>query len=158
MKSILIYDSLYGNTAKIAEAIANVLREQGEVAILKVGEAQVEQLIGVDWLIVGSPTQQFRPTAGLKKLLGLIPDHGLDGIKVAAFDTRLTNAQIEKSPPLPIFVKMFGFAAGRIAKQLRAKGGKLVGLPEGFLVGDMEGPLVEGELERATEWARSLFA
>ena len=154
----MIYDSLYGNTAKIAEIIANVFRELGDVTILKVGEAQVELLAGVDWLIAGSPTQQFRPTAALKKFLGSIPDHGLKGTKVAAFDTRLTEAQIEKSPPLPIFVKMFGYAAGRIAKQLRSKGGELVGLPEGFLVGGMEGPLVDGELERAAEWRRRVLA
>jgi flavodoxin len=158
MKSIVLYDSLYGNTARIAEAIANALGEHGEVSILKVGEVQACQLVGVDLIIVGSPTQQFRPTAGMNKFLGSIPKNGLNGIRVAAFDTRLTEAEIEKSPPLRFFVKLFGFAAGRIAKQLRAKGGELVALPEGFFVQGMKGPLVDGEFERAAEWARKLFA
>ncbi|OGO26333.1 MAG: hypothetical protein A2136_01930 [Chloroflexi bacterium RBG_16_54_11] len=158
MKSIVLYDSLYGNTAQIAQAISNVLNGQGQAELLRVSEASVEQLPGVDLLVVGSPTQRFKPTEAMSNFLSSIPRKGLRGVKVAAFDTRFTSAEIEKNPPLPFFVKMFGFAAGRIAKQLRAKGGEMVILPEGFYVAGMEGPLVEGELERATEWARKLFA
>jgi hypothetical protein len=79
-------------------------------------------------------------------------------MKVAAFDTRLTWEEIEKSPPLPFFEKIFGYAASRIGKALRKKGGRLVVEPEGFFVDGMKGPLSEGEVERAREWAQKLFA
>jgi flavodoxin len=109
-------------------------------------------------LVVGSPTQQFRPTVGMRDFLNKIPKNGLQGIKVAAFDTRLTMQEIEKSPPLPFFVRIFGYAAERIAKKLENKGGKLVFPAEGFYVEGMKGPLVNGEVERAEKWAEHLFA
>ena len=158
MKSILVYDSLYGNTREIAQAIHAALNENNESTLLPVSEAHPDQLVGIDLLIVGSPTQRFKPTDAVLKFLDSIPSAGLKGLQVAAFDTRLTDAEIQKSPPLPIFVRMFGFAAGRIAKKLRAKGGQQVVLPEGFYVQGMQGPLEEGELERAGDWARTLFA
>lgn len=158
MKSILVYDSLYGNTREIALAIHAALNEHVESTLLHVNEITLDQLAGIDILIVGSPTQRFKPTDALVKFLSSIPSAGLKGVRIAAFDTRLTSAEIEKSPPLPIFVKMFGFAAGRIAKKLRSKGGQQLVLPEGFYVYGMQGPLVEGELARAADWARTLFA
>lgn len=158
MKSLVIFDSLYGNTEKIAQSISHALSEQGEVAILRVGEGLTDQLAGVELLVVGSPTQRLRATDGMNNLLNSIPKNGLKDLKVAAFDTRLTWEAIEKTPPLPFFVKILGYAAERIARQLKSKGGELVIPPEGFFVQGMEGPLVEGEVERAAAWARKLFA
>jgi flavodoxin I len=57
---------------------------------------------------------------------------------------------------LTVFVNLFGYAAQPIARGLQKKGGKLVGTPEGFFVKDKEGPLEEGELERAAGWALGL--
>ena len=158
MKSIVIYDSLYGNTEKVAQSIGHALSELGEVSVLRVGQANIDLLTGADLLVVGSPTQKFRPTLGMNTFLNSIPKNGLKGFRVAAFDTRLTKAEIDKMPPLPFFVQLFGYAAGRIAKQLVSKGSKLLIPPEGFLVQGMQGPLVEAELERAATWAKKLFA
>ena len=77
---------------------------------------------------------------------------------MAAFDTRLTQGNIDATPVLPFFVKLFGYAAEPIAKELQKKGGVLVLPPEGFYVEGTEGPLVQGELERAATWAGKLFA
>lgn len=158
MKSLVIYDSLYGNTEKIAQTIGNTIGTEGEVEIVRVGNVNPNQLAGIELMVVGSPTQQFRSTAAMKNFLNTIPQNGLKGIKVAAFDTRLTLREIEKSPPLPFFVRIFGYAAERIANQLKKKGGELVASGEGFYVEGMKGPLVDGELERAEKWARGLFA
>jgi flavodoxin len=158
MKTLIIYDSQYGNTEKIAQAIGNAIGQQGEVEVVRVGMVKPEWLAGVQLLVVGSPTQQFRPTATLKTLLNDIPRNGLYGIKVAAFDTRLTKAEIDKTPPLPFFVRIYGYAAPRIANLLKKKGGELIVPAQGFYVAGMKGPLVEGELERAEKWARGLFA
>jgi len=158
MKSLVIYDSQYGNTEKIAQIIGKTIGKHGEVEVVKIGTLKPGQLAGIQLLLVGSPTQQFRPTAAMKSFLTSLPKNGLIGIKVAAFDTRLTMNEIEKSPPLPFFVKIYGYAAERIAKQLKKKGGELVIPAEGFFVEGMKGPLVIGELERAEKWARGLFA
>ena len=158
MKSMVVYDSLYGNTEQIAQKIASTLGSQEEVGVLRVGEVKLEQLAGLKLLVVGGPTQRLRATEAINNFLKEIPKNGLKGVKVAAFDTRLTMSEIEKRPPLPFFHRIFGYAAGRIAPGLKKKGGKLVVRPEGFLVEGMKGPLVQGELERAESWARQISA
>jgi flavodoxin len=158
MKCILIYDSQYGNTEKIAQAIRDALAEQAEVTLIRVADFKPEMLAGVELLVVGSPTQGFKPTAAIKDFLKAIPAGQLKGMRVVAFDTRFTQKNIDKTPVLPVFVKMFGYAADPIAKALHKGGGQLVVPPEGFYVVDTEGPLVGGELDRAAVWARKLSA
>ena len=157
LKSVVIYDSLYGNTEKIARAIGDTLAEVGESAILQVGDAKMDMLAAVKLIIVGSPTQGFKPTDAIQAFLKAIPDDQLKGVKVAAFDTRFTPSDIASTPVLPFMVKIFGYAAEPIAKALQKKGGELAIAPEGFYVEGKEGPLVEGELERASAWARKLY-
>jgi flavodoxin len=158
MRALIVYDSQYGNTEKIARAIGSSLQQQGEVEIVRVGDVKTELLTGIDLLVVGSPTQQFRATEPMRLFLKNIPKDLVKGIRVAAFDTRLTQAFIDKHPPLPFFERIFGYAAERIAKALKEKGGQLLVPGEGFYVEDTEGPLVEGELERAELWAKKLIA
>ncbi len=113
---------------------------------------------GIDLLVVGSPTQQFRATEAMRLFLEDLPKDVVKGIRAATFDTRLTQAFIDKHPPLSFFERIFGYAAERIAKALKEKGAILVVPGEGFYVNDTEGPLVEGEVEKAEQWARKLFA
>jgi flavodoxin I len=159
MKALVIYDSQYGNTEKIAQAIGQALGSPEQVTILKVNQVKPGQITGIDLLIVGSPTQQFRSTSAVKDLLNGIPKNGLKGVRVAAFDTRFTEKKIkDTSSVLSFFVRIYGFAAKTISDKLKEKGAELVLPPEGFYVEDMEGPLKAGELERAAEWARQILA
>jgi flavodoxin I len=158
LRFLIIYDSQYGNTEKIAQAIGNCLKENGEVDLLRVGEATPDQLKGINLLVVGSPTQQFRATQTMRTFLSSLPKNGLKGIKAAAFDTRLTQAIIDQNGALSFFERIFGYAAERIAKKLKEKGCILVVKGEGFFVEGMEGPLSPGELERAGSWAKQLLA
>ena len=157
MKVLIIYDSVFGNTEQVAQVMGSALGSQAEVNILRVGDVKPEHLTGLDVLIVGSPTRAFSPTPETKKLLGSIPQHGLKGIKVAAFDTRIALSDVD-SRILPVFVKVFGYAAKPIADRLTKKGGDLIISPEGFFVKGSEGPLKDGELERATDWAKQIIA
>jgi flavodoxin len=157
MKALVIYDSLYGNTQKIALAIADTLGTPQDVTALRVGDVKPDHFAGLDLLIVGSPTQKFRPTATISSLLKGIPNHSLKGIKVAAFDTRLTWNEIEKTAVLAFFVKIYGYAAKPIADRLAKKGGEPVIAPQGFYVDGMEGPLLDGEMDRAVNWARQII-
>jgi flavodoxin len=159
MKALIVYDSVFGNTEQIAQAIGNALGSQEDVEILRASNVKPEQLTGLKLLIVGSPTRGFRPTPAISDLLKSIPKNGLKGVKVAAFDTRFTMDEIKSSVfILPILVNIFGYAAKPISDRLEKKGGELIIPPEGFFVDGTEGPLKEGELERATDWARRIIA
>ena len=159
MKAWVVYDSVFGNTEQIAQAIGNALGSQEDVQIRRVSDVKPEQLTGSQLLIVGSPTRGFRPTPAITNLLKSIPQNGLKGVKVAAFDTRFTTDEIESSVfILPILVNIFGYAAKPIADRLVKKEGELIIPPEGFFVQGTEGPLQEGELERAADWAKHIIA
>ena len=131
MKALIVYDSVYGNTEKIARAIAEAITPSGEVKVLRAGEANPPELASIDLLIVGSPTQGGRPTPAIQDLLNKVPKLSLKGVNVAAFDTRI-QAKL---------AKVFGYAAGRIADHLKRQGGTLIASPEGFLVTGSKGPL-----------------
>ncbi len=155
MKVLIIYDSGFGNTEKVALAVCNSLGALGDVAAVKVGEVKPEQLQNLDLLIIGSPTRAFRPTPAIQKYLKALPKDALNGVKVAAFDTRI-SMEDTNSGFLKFMVNIFGYAAKPISEQLKNKGGELSSPPEGFFVKDTEGPLKEGELERAAAWAKSV--
>jgi flavodoxin I len=157
MSILIIYDSVFGNTEKIAQAIGAALRSQEKIETLRVNDVKPVQLAGLKLLIVGSPTRQFRPTAAMTSFLKGIPGSGLKGVKVAAFDTRITQSKIDGTPVLAFFVRIFGYAAGPMAKILQKKGGELVAPPEGFFVEGTEGPLKDGELDRAADWTRYII-
>jgi flavodoxin I len=147
MKALIVYDSVYGNTEKIARAIAEAITPSGEVRVLRASEASPSELASIELLIVGSPTHGGRPTPPIQDLLNKVPKLSLQGINVAAFDTRIPTK----------LVKVFGYAAGRIAGNLKKKGGTLVASPVGFFVAGGQGPLKEGELERAAAWAKGIL-
>ena len=155
MKALIIYDSMFGNTERVAQAMATALTDKSEVVARRIGDVQPAAFTGLDLLIVGSPTQGFRPTPAIKKLLDALPAQGLQGVKVAAFDTRIAIEEVG-SLFLTVMVNLFGYAAKPIANRLQKKAGELIAAPEGFIVKGKEGPLQEGELERAAQWARQL--
>jgi flavodoxin len=156
MKTLVIFDSVFGNTEKIARAIGEALGPQEAVGVLRPNEVSPDDMQGLDLLVVGSPTRGFRPTEALAGLLKRIPARALRGVRVAAFDTRFKADEID-SAGLRFVVKTGGYAAKRIASQLKRAGGSLVVPPEGFYVKDTEGPLKEGELERAAGWAKAIL-
>jgi flavodoxin len=151
MNTLVIYDSVFGNTEKIAQAIAAAL----QTSALPVSQASIEQLLGLDLLVVGSPTRGFRPTEGIAKFLNGLSKNHLAGVRVAAFDTRIVLETID-SKALRFLVDKGGYAASTIAKTLEKKGGVLAAPPEGFFVTGEQGPLQDGELERAAGWAGNL--
>lgn len=166
MNAIVIYESVYGNTRKVAEAIADGL---GDARVLPVGEAP-DRVDGYELLVVGGPTHMHgmatsrsrqaaveavredgnahhvEPGAneefGLRAWLRDLPEG--PAIRAAAFDTR-----IDRSPWLT------GAASRGIAKRLRHRQYDLVD-SESFLVEESEGPLAGGELDRARDWGRKL--
>ncbi len=143
MKAMVVYDSVSGNTKQIAEAIARGLG--GDAKVYRADVVDSAAVKKVDLLAVGSPTYGGRPTDALSRLMERIVPALPAGIRVAAFDTRLKTR----------LVKVFGFAADRIAARFKGKGAQVVGA-EGFFVRGRKGPLVDGEVERAASWGRQL--
>lgn len=152
MRTRVVYDSVFGNTEKIAQAIAEGM---GSTA-LAVSGLMSDTLQGLDILVVGSPTRGFRPTPAVAKFLRQLAINQLAGIAVAAFDTRAALESID-SGFVRFIVHRGGYAAPTIARLLQKAGGMLLAPPEGFFVTDTEGPLKDGELERAAIWGSQLI-
>jgi len=146
MSAIVIYDSLYGNTEQIAKAIGEGFG--GDTKVVRVEDVKAEDIAPYHFIVIGSPTQGGRQTAAIKEFVDKLPPEALKEKRLAAFDTRLKN----------VLVKMFGYAAPRIEAAIKAKGGNATAQPQGFFVKSSKGPLLDGELERATTWAKSVAA
>ncbi|NCC64973.1 MAG: flavodoxin family protein [Spirochaetia bacterium] len=151
MKALVVYDSAFGNTEKIAKIIGEAI----ESSVMRAVDVKAQDLQALDVLIVGSPTQAFQPLPSVKTFLKTLEPQSLQGVKIGSFDTRADLASLNNRF-LAFLVKLFGYAAEPIAKQLVKKGGLKTLEPMGFFVSDKEGPLKEGELERAATWAKQL--
>lgn len=147
MNTVVVYDSQYGNTKRIAQTITDTLHAFGLAQAIRVDQVHPIELQRVDLLIVGSPTQGFRPTLAMQSFLGNVSAQLLGGMAVARFDTRFRGSLWKHS------------AAPRLDRQFRTMGVEPIVPPESFFVKAMkkEGPLLAGEVERAATWARTLF-
>jgi flavodoxin len=146
MRTLIVYDSIYGNTEIIARAIAEAI--PGEVQVLRVGQVDPGDVQSVDLLLVGSPTHGALPTEAVKAFLDAIGAPPREGARAATFDTRLTWGFLER---------WGGFAAPKMADALQGKGWTRAGEPGGFFVkGLKKGPLKRGEASRAAAWAKGL--
>ncbi|OGG11892.1 hypothetical protein A2Z00_00305 [Candidatus Gottesmanbacteria bacterium RBG_13_45_10] len=154
MNILVVYDSMYGNTKEIAKAIAGGFGKSDTVKLVQAREAKLSDLQSLDLLVVGSPTQGGRATSSVYDFFTDIPQNGLSGVGVAAFDTRFEPELQGKA--LRLVMGILGYAATKIGNSLTQKGGRLVVPPEGFIVRGKEGPLKEGELKRAATWAAAL--
>jgi flavodoxin len=166
MNALVVYESVYGNTRAIAEAIAEGL---GGAEVVPVHQA-ANRAEHAELLVAGGPTHVHGMSTTRSRQMaveavhedgdahhlepGVAEEPGLrawirdlpesKGGRAAAFDTRA-----DKSPWLT------GAASRGIAKRLRRRGYDVLGT-ESFLVEDSEGPLADGELERARAWAADL--
>lgn len=147
MRSLVVYDSKFGNTKKLADAIGAKLQEQGSVLVLSVESATPQEVGAADLLVIGGPTQAHGMSAPMRKFMSTFSRTTVGGAVAAAFDTRLSGPGI-----------LTGSAARAIAGKLRAAGVRLVAEPASFLVKGSDPLLVPGELERAEAWAAGLPA
>lgn len=150
MQALVVYDSVFGNTEKIAQVIGAALGAD----VVRVGSPGAERLAGVELLLVGSPTRQFNATPAMIAWLNSLGAGALKGVRAAAFDTRIDS----KTIGFFLFRWLVGsnYAVKPLEKLLAQKGATLAGAPGGFFVEASEGPLRQGELERAAAWAKGL--
>jgi menaquinone-dependent protoporphyrinogen IX oxidase len=146
MRALVIYDSIYGNTEKIAQAIASVIGERMAVDLARVGQDEPVDWSEFELVVMGGPIHRVNLSAAMKALLKKIPKRALRGANVAAFETCYRNPRWQR-----------GAAARKLARKARKFGGRLVVPAESFFVVGREGPLEEGEEERARQWARAIL-
>jgi hypothetical protein len=165
MRTLVVVESMFGNTRQIADAVAGGLSSFGPVDVVEVHDAPAAVREDVDLLVVGGPTHAFGMTrastrkdavtqgargsgsadVGIREWLESLPS--TDGRAAAAFDTRVTKVR-----------RLPGAAARGAAKALRRHGYRLVLGPESFYVEDTPGPLIADELDRARRWGDRLGA
>jgi menaquinone-dependent protoporphyrinogen IX oxidase len=170
MRAVVVYESMFGNTHAIADAIGQGLEPVGTVVVLPVAEAGRERLANADLLVVGGPThfhgmsrtrtRQWAAATAQKPKNDLVLDRGSQGpgvrdwlsslspghTRVAAFDTRFTGPAVLR-----------GRASRTISRQLRKHGFEMVAKPESFFV-TSQNHLKPGEEVRAQEWGKRLSA
>ena len=162
MKALVVYESMFGNTERIARAVADGLQDTFDVTVADV--AGMPPAIGMDLVVIGGPTHAFamsRPSTraeathrgsvrenavdvGIREYLACSPL--LLGTAAAAFDTKVDK------PFLP------GSAARKAQRQLRRLRCRVVAPAQSFLVADTTGPLVAGEELRAKRWGAQIAA
>lgn len=145
MRSLVVYDSQFGNTEHVAQLVAKALDGFGPARAAHVHETAVTQLRDVDLLVFGCPNQPLSAASAIRVFIAKLPREVLRGPKVACFDTRSR---------MPWWIGRF--AAPQLVKYLRKLGVEPLAPPEGFIVKQREGPLQEGEAERAAGWGRML--
>lgn len=153
MKAIVVYESFFHNTEAIAQQVAAGLGARA----VRFEDCKPQDLTNLDLLVVGSPTQRFRPTDEISRFLSTLPAESLAAKRVAAFDTRM-DTQALRNWLIRTIVSMGGYAAPKLLSQMQQKGAVASCPPEGFLVSGQEGPLKSGELERANAWGKALAA
>ena len=176
MKVTIVYESMFGNTHQIAEAIRDGVREalpDGEVECLPVSEAAPEAVAASDILVVGGPTHIRGMTSARSRKMGVAAvekqassgeaEHELEpeaeGPGIREWFERLPEAGDGRrgaafDTRLPNWLA--GGAAHGIARRLRRHGYQSAAEPEGFVVDESYGPLRAGEIERAKEWGARL--
>ena len=154
MRGIVVYDTSYGNTKKIAETIAETLKESGiEVDIFHIKEAKKLSTKDYDFLILGSPTKFGTMSFAVKSFLSKIKSEEWMNKPFTAFDTEnpenIEHARIENKE---------WSAAEKIAERLKEKKlNQLLPVLKAQVLG-WKGPLVEGEIERTKNYAKELAA
>jgi hypothetical protein len=161
-RALVAYESMFGNTERVAHAVATGLRLEGfDATVVDVSRNPTVDLDAVDLLVVGAPTHAFslsrsstraeavqqgaRPGAaarGMREWLHAWPTEGRTPL-AAAFDTRVTRVRY-----LP------ACASRRAARLLVEHGCTLLSVPTGFLVHDVSGPVESREIDRAIGWSR----
>ena len=141
MRSLIVYDSYFGNTKLIAETIAEVLGS--DTQIVHVSEFKKDMLKDVELLIVGSPILGWKPSENISAFLMSFGNGELEGVNAGTFDTR---------------AKIFfhGDATKKMSEILEMLGAKIVLDPMYFYVRGTKGPLFDDELENAKKWIKKL--
>jgi flavorubredoxin len=131
--ALVVYHSVYGNTEKLAKALAIGLQDGGcDVETAKVDAVKFDELSKIDLLCVGTPVHAWNVSKPAREFLERLENQeGLSGKKAFAFDTKMKS-------------KLAGTAGGKIEKKLKQLGFEIAEPAKSAVVKGREGPLEEG--------------
>ncbi len=154
MKTLVVYDTLYGNTGLLARVIANRLPD---TSLVHVDALTPQQLDEAQLIFAGSPSRGYNATKKLRATFEALPKTTLKGKSVAVFETRL---KVVKHMPRIVryLLKNTGWGDTKLDTVLLRKGAKLISPLGLFYVVSQEGPLREGETNNAEQWAKQIHA
>jgi len=132
-KALVVYDTMFGNTEKVAKALVAGLQSGGvDADLVKVDAVKFDELGGVDLLCVGSPVQAWNVSKPMKEFLERLKSvEGLNGKKAFAFDTKMGRSRLA------------GDAGGKIEGKLKSSGLTIIKAHASAVVKGREGPLEE---------------
>ncbi|MGW2248713.1 flavodoxin family protein [Kitasatospora sp. NPDC001660] len=176
MHTVIVYESMYGNTREIAEAIAEGVHQADPTAsvdCLPVADAGTELTRSADLLVVGGPTHLHGMSSGLSRRMAVAAESRREGREDAAAEARETAERsglrswfhdLPDTEPgtyaaafdTRVGTPFAGGAAEGIAQRLSRHHYDVVAEPEGFIVEGADGPLRSGELDRARAWGAGL--
>jgi len=160
MKAVVVYESLWGNTAAIARAIAEGIGP--EARDLTTAQASGEAISGADLIVAGAPLIGFRlPTDGMRKSIGRDPKHAQRPPDLSQPSLRSWIAALPKgNGRFAAFETRFrwspGSATRAIAKGLEKTGYHRIAKDQRFIVKGTYGPLADGEVDRAKAWGAEI--
>ena len=112
--AIVIFDTRYGNTEKIAKSLARGLEELSiETNCVNTREADVESMKKYALIAIGAPTEWHSASKPMKEFLRKLRNSDLSGKYGFAFDTKLERA-------------LSGSAAKLIEKELKRSGLEII--------------------------------
>lgn len=145
MHTLIVFESQFGNTERIAQIIADTIRQSMQVTILRVSFDFPVDLNQVDLLLLGCPIISWKPSTGMQAFMNKLTPEVMKGKAFACFDTRIRGPKW-----------IVGDACEGMTLQLIQMGGQPLTLPEKFFVRSKQGPLERGETDHAAEWGRTL--
>lgn len=146
-RSLVAYDSTFGNTEKIARALARGLGREGmEVDCLRIDEVEIERLLEYKFIAVGGPTHIIKTSKPMKAFLERLRTVDLRGVKGFSFDTRNESRMNRRH-----FLLLENSAARVIESMLRRRGADIIMPRRSAIVEGREGPLHKGMEEMFTQ-------
>ncbi len=160
MKAIVVYESLWGNTAAIARAIAEGIGPQAQA--LPTDQATSAVIADADLIVAGAPILGFKlPDENMRANIGANPGKAptppdLSHPSMRAWLETLPKGHARSAAFETRIWWSLGSAAGTIERSLAGAGYPSIAKVERFIVKGAYGPLREGELERARKWGAEL--
>ena len=167
MKVLIVYESMFGNTAALAEAVTSGLTDAGAVvALSEVTSVPAEGLLGCDLLVLAAPTHALtlsRPASRAEAVSkGADSLHATTGLREWLPNLDVTLPVNAPRPSIAVFDTRMGKgrhwpgSAARSVERIMKKSGFAIVGRASFYVDAVAGPLAAGEQERARDWGRAL--
>ncbi|MEM0015203.1 MAG: flavodoxin domain-containing protein [Zestosphaera sp.] len=146
MRVIVVFETKYGNTRRVAEEICEGMKEVNgvEVVLKELKDVDVREVSNYDMILIGSPNHMGGPTRGIKAFIDELGRLRLEGVMYATFDTYMGRD--------------LGKAVMKIVERVskRAPGLKQVVAGLSVRVQGLKGPIAEGELPKCREFGRNI--